>query len=241
MYICLDSASPEFVEAVRMEMRAVDPGGTVRVVGSDLDHRTVVAPGEHVINTCAEIFSDGSVADMRWQDLRLASKGVRRWTQEVDEHSPTYAGTLTDRIEVHQIVADALFADGKTKYFDEFGVNYLGRTNLDPRTIVVVDNKGNNKEHSPAKSPEINALLTSLPEEWWTAFAIVSSGHVEKLGNFLEMLSESLPLVYTNGAEAKLKFLGMDYNRIAEPTPDAKYGFSVREASYRLNWRLAAS
>lgn len=241
MYICLDSASPEFVEAVRMEMRSVDPGGTVRVVGADLNHHTNVSAGEHVLNTYTDILYDGTVADLRWQDLRLASKGVRRWTLRADENSPTYAGTLTDSTEVREIVADALFADGKTKYFNGFGVNYLGRTNLDPRTIIVVDNKGNNKEHSPAKSPEIDALLSSLPEEWWSSLGIVSSGNVDKLGDFLDMISESLPLVYTNGAEAKLKYLGMDYTRIGNPTPDVKYGYSVREASYRLNWRLAAS
>jgi hypothetical protein len=240
VYICLDSASPELIEAVRLEMIAVSPETPVRVFSESLSHMNVSA-GTHILHTNTEIIHTGTVAGLRWEDLRLASKGVRRWTQEAEENSPTYAGTLTDRTEVHEIVADALFADGKTKYFDEFGVNYLGRTNLDPRTILVVDNKGNNKEHSPAKSPEIDALLTSLPEEWWTAFAIVSSGNVDKLGDFLDMLSESLPLVYTNGAEAKLKYLGMDYTRIGEPTPDAKYGFSVREASYRLNWRLAAS
>lgn len=177
----------------------------------------------------------------RWKQLYLATLGARIWSDALDENSPLWAGPVPDEEKTRKISVDAAFAEGRASYFAEYGVNYIGRTNLDPRNIFVLDNKAKNKLHDPSKDAVLEALYASLPEDWWGSCAFVSTGNVDKLEAFFASQPNVIPITFTSGGIAKLKFFGLDYVWVGVPDGTDQYGIEVRNKSNRLSYELATA
>jgi hypothetical protein len=176
----------------------------------------------------------------RWEQLVWASYGVRAFSNDFDEDSPIYAGMVPTESKVRKAAVDAANAATRAGHFAEFGVNYIGRTNLDPRNIFVLDNKKGNPLHDPSEDATLEALYASLPADWWGSCGFVSTGNVTRLETFLASFhGDVIPLAYTSGAFAKLKFSGLEYVEVAPPVASEKYGIQVRDLANRKSYDLA--
>lgn len=177
----------------------------------------------------------------RWTEMVWASKGVRVFSDHGDNNSPLYAGKLPRvKTDFDKLIAGAKFADGRASYFREFNVNYIGRTNLSPRNVILLDNKKGNALHSPLMDESLLPLYQHMEDDWWGSCGIVSSGNVDRLEKFFdEFIDETVPLGYTTGAFAKLKFFGLDYAQLPVPRDDPKWGIEVREIANRLSYKLS--
>jgi hypothetical protein len=175
----------------------------------------------------------------RWKQLYLASLGARVYSDSLDENSPIWAGSVPEDDKLRRVSVDASFADGRASYFADFKINYIGRTNLDPRNIFVLDNKKGNRLHDPSKDETLEALYASLPDEWWGSCAFVSTGNVDRLGAFLESQPEVIPLTFTTGGSAKLKSFDRPFVTVGAPTGKTEYGIEVRNLSNRLSYDLS--
>jgi hypothetical protein len=175
----------------------------------------------------------------RWTQLVFASRGVRIYTDQLDDESPVWAGPVPSLDKIRKITVDGAFAEGRAGLFAGYGVNYIGRTKLNPRNIFVLDNKKGNPLHDPAKDATLEALYGSLPDDWWGSCAFVSTANADKLEAFFEAFPDMIPLAYTTGGFAKLKFFALDYVKLTPPDGTAEYGINVREASNRLSYKLS--
>lgn len=176
----------------------------------------------------------------RWEQLLLSSVGARVWTDKLKEDSPIYAGSLPEATKFRKIAVDASIADSRFDYFKSFGVNYVGRTKLNPRNIFVLDNKKANPFHDPSVDSSLEALYGSLPDDWWGSCGFVSSGNVDKLGAFLEEFQgDTIPLAFTEGAFSKLRYLNLDYVNAGVPQNTPSYGISARDKANRLSYTLS--
>jgi hypothetical protein len=175
----------------------------------------------------------------RWQQLHLASLGARIFTDKLTADSPVYAGPVPTEDKIRKIAVEGAFAEGRADYFSKFGVNYIGRANLDPRNIFVLDNKKGNPLHDPSKDETLEALYASLPEDWWGSCGFVSTGNVEKLEAFFTALPETIPLAFTTGAYSKLRFMGREYVDTGIPKNTERFGLDVRDQANRLSYRLS--
>lgn len=174
----------------------------------------------------------------RWITLRLAALGARLYSDTPDKSNPIYAGKLpkTDD-DIRRLILDAKFAEGRAAYFKSFGVNYIGRANLTPKTIIVLDNKKGDPLHSPVENQTLADLYTSMPDDWWGTAALVSSGNLNKLKDFFtEALEETVPLAYTDAAKAKLRAMELEYAEVGEPQPTLQYGVTLRQAASKYSW-----
>lgn len=241
MFINIESATPKLVDSVYRKIKSQFPGDEIVTEPLKLPGYKA-GEGVHVVATTSmKDLKFGSVADERWAHLWLASQGARFWVDEgkTPSLSPIYAPEIKGMPdECDQIIVDAVYAETKAKYFSSFGVNYLGRTYVDPRTIVLVDYKGD-KQHIPAGDTFVRDILESLPEGGspqtsWASFGIVSTGNVDKLDAFLDHMASSNVLAYSTGAMAKLRFLGRDFGQVTQPKPDRDYGIHLRETSSRM-------
>jgi hypothetical protein len=180
-------------------------------------------------------------ATQRWSEMVLASKGARLFSDHENKNSPLYAGKLPRvKTDFDKLIAGAKFADGRAAYFREFNVNYIGRTNLSPRNVILLDNKKGNAQHSPLIDETLKPLYQHMEEDWWGSCGIVSSGNVDRLEKFFdEFIDEVVPLGYTSGSFAKLKFFGLDYAQLPVPRDDPKWGIQVREIANRLSYKLS--
>lgn len=178
----------------------------------------------------------------RWTQLVLASQGTRLWSNTANSNSPLYAGKLPeegdDRV-MKLVILDLAYAKQSFDFFKKFGVTYIGRINVDPRDIIVVDHKKAADRHDVVLSEDIKNLLASAPATWWGAVGIVSAGNPDKLDAFINTLMDVVPIVFTTGAAAKLKYAGREYVHLGKPTADPRYGIDMREAAYRLSNKLA--
>lgn len=180
----------------------------------------------------------------RWKHLWLASLGARLYSNKVDENhwafnSPLYAGPIPAAEKTRKVAVDAAFAEGRASYFRQFGVNYVGRANVDPQNIFVLDNKKGNPLLDPSKDATLEALYASLPDDWWQLCGFVSTGNVNKLEAFFEAVPSIIPIAFTTGAKSKINFCGFDHVDAIAPNPDEKYGIQVRDAANRLSYRLS--
>jgi hypothetical protein len=177
----------------------------------------------------------------RWREMVYASMGVRVFSDRENKDSPLYAGSVPKtRSDYDKIIASARFADQRASYFREFNVNYIGRTNLSPRNIIVLDNKKGNPLHSPYVDESLTPLYENMESDWWGSCGIVSSGNVDRLGAFFdEFIDEVIPLGFTEGSHAKLKSFGVDFAKIPAPVDDPKWGIQVREIANRLSYDLS--
>lgn len=175
----------------------------------------------------------------RWEQLYLASQGVRVFSNSLTKESPLYAGPIPDPDKLRKVTVDGSFAEGRAKYFSDFGVNYIGRTNLNPRNIFLLDNKKGNPLHDPEQDSSLATLYAALPEDWWGSCGFVSTGNVDKLAVFFDEFPDVIPLAYTTGAFSKLKYMGREYVDAGLPTSDPSYGIRVRDAANRLSYKLS--
>lgn len=196
----------------------------------------VPGQGEHVLEA-SEQEPHSKIHIRRWISLRLAALGARLYSDKWDKNDPIYAGKLPETDDdIRRLILDAKFAEGRAEYFKSFGVNYIGRTNLTPRSIFVLDNKKGDPTHSPVENQTLADLYTSMPDDWWGSTSLVSSGNVEKLEKFMESLEETVPLTFTTGGIAKLKFMGLEYAHVGVPKPTFEYGISLRQAVNKFSW-----
>lgn len=212
---------------------------------ADLDDISDYTPeGDfHVVDTFDELKDYiGVVSEIsRWHQLLLASKGARLFSNDFDEDSPIYAGTVPPADKVRRAAVDATTAETRARHMANYGVNYIGRTKYSPRNVFILDNKKGNPLHDPTKDAILEALYASLPDDWWGSCGFVSTGNVERLEAFLrsdDMLSV-IPLGYTSGARAKLKFMGLEYVEAGTPRNDPKYGIEIRDRANRLSYTLS--
>lgn len=171
----------------------------------------------------------------RWNQLVLASQGTRLWTDRTNKNSPLYAGPLpTTHRGVEMMIADLVYTKQQLDFYKGFGVVYIGRVEVDPRNLLLIDHKKATARHDVHLSEPLSAFLSALPADWWGSLGIVSAGSVDKLQAFLEAIPDAVPLVYSPGAAAKLRFFGLDFVELDEPKlletgkPDLKYGRDVR-------------
>lgn len=171
----------------------------------------------------------------RWTQLTLAGEGARLWSNKENKNSPIYAGRLpTDGRGADLVLADLLYTKQQLDFYKSFGVVYIGRVEVDPRNLLVIDHKKASERHNVHLSEPLSAFLSALPADWWGSLGIVSAGSVDKLQAFLEAMPDVVPLAYTAGGSAKLRHLDIDFVELDEPKylegtkPDLKYGRNVR-------------
>lgn len=174
-------------------------------------------------------------AEERWRELVLASEGCRLYTDAPHKDSPLYVSKLpANPSAVVLALVDAEFTLSSFNYYQNFGVTYIGRTTLSPRTLLLVDHKKADLRHNVHLSDELRDFLTAAPEGWWNTLGVVSSPNATKLEEFMNDHIDSVPLAYTTGAMSKLKFFALDYVHINTPNPSREYGIQVRERANRL-------
>lgn len=213
---------------------------------SDLDDINDYTPGGsfHIVDLLrgSDLTLDNGYP--RWDELVYASKGGRVWSDDGMNwgwlDSPAFAGEIPKADKIRKVFVDASNAETRAGHFASFGVNYIGRTKLNPRNIFVLDNKKGNPLHDPAKDASLEALYASLPDDWWGSCGFVSSGNPDKLGAFLdEFQGDVIPLAFTTGAFSKLKYLGLEYVEMGVPDGTTAYGVTARERSNRLSYKLS--
>lgn len=207
---------------------------------SDLDLLTDYKPdgGSHVIDTLSE--AKDKFKQSRWNDLVLASLGVRVFSNDFDVDSPIYAGPVPSLDKARRVVVDASNAESRARHYADYGVNYIGRTKLSPRNIFVLDNKKGNPLHDPSKDPVLEALYASLPDDWWGSCGFVSTSNVSRLEVFLEdFQGDVIPLAFTEGAFAKLRHLGLEFVNTGVPENTTAFGLHVRNEANRLSYKLS--
>lgn len=203
----------------------------------DLDDITDYKPNGsfHVVDTHDELDTIS-----RWEQLVWATLGVRVFTDKLTADSPIYAGPVPSEDKVRRAIVDATNAETRAVHLGSFGVNYVGRTKLNPRNIFVLDNKKGNPLHDPSKDAVLEALYGSLPDDWWGSCGFVSSGNPDKLGAFLdEFQGDVIPLAFTTGGYSKLKYLGLDYVDTGIPRNTEAFGVKVRDQANRLSYDLS--
>jgi len=171
----------------------------------------------------------------RWTQLVLAGEGARLWSNTVNKNSPIYAGNLpsTSR-EADLAIADLVYTKQQLDFYKSFGVTYIGRVEVDPRNLLVIDHKKAKERHDVYLSEPLGALLSASPADWWGSLGVVSAGSVDKLQAFVEAMPDVVPLAYTDGAAAKLRYLDVDHVKLDEPkyledgSPDLRYGRNMR-------------
>lgn len=238
MFILLDENSP--TETVRLVQKAIHEEMGPEAYPVPPETYSLQA-GEYVFATQIDTITTDPI-HQRWAELFYASKGARMYHDMVGGISPIYAGMVPKSSEdIKRLIADAKYSANRARYFESFGVNYIGRTHSDPRNIFVLDNKGKNKSHSSLVAPDLGHLYNSLPFEWWPSCGFVSTGNVTKLGDFLEAVPGAIPLAYSQGALAKLDHLGVDYATAALPPVEdsPQYGVVIRELANRLSYDLS--
>lgn len=238
MIIHLSFADQHIVDAVRTEILLKAPDATIHT-DEEFVHSYIPGKGEHILLTGSFEGLLGTTVESRWADLNFARLGGRLWTDEEELTTASYAGKLSTGNTAQQIVIDAAYAEGRAQFFDTLKVNYLGRVFVDPRTVVVLDNKLDNPELHPDKSEIVGNILASLPnsdvpENSYSAIGLVTASSVKRLEKFLWFLSETNTLSVSKGASNRLEKLGRDYIQLPKPTSHPDYGIELRNASTLL-------
>jgi hypothetical protein len=236
MFIILDSPTSE--EFTRIYEHINDLDGSI-IGGHAQEDSYVPNGGEHILYT-TELLAEPD----RWKHLWLASLGARLYSNRVDENhwafnSPIFAGPIPAADKTRKVAVDGAFAEGRASYFSQFGVNYVGRANVDPQNIFVLDNKKGNPLHDPEKDASLEALYASLPDDWWQLCGFVSTPNIKRLEAFFEAVPSIIPIALTTGAKAKISFCGFDYVDGIAPNPDKMYGVRVRDSVNRLSYKLS--
>lgn len=236
MFIILDRPSHEEFDRIYDHINNLDD----KIIGDASDAVDYVPNGpEHVLYEI-ELSDDPE----RWGHLCLAALGARLYSNRVDENhwafnSPIFAGPIPAADKTRKVAVDGAFAEGRASYFRQFGVNYIGRANVDPQNIFVLDNKKGNPLHSPDVNPSLEALYASLPDDWWQLCGFVSTANINKLEAFFEAVPSIIPIAFTTGAKSKLGFFGVDFVDAITSNPTPAYGVQVRDSVNRLSFKLS--
>jgi hypothetical protein len=239
LIIHLETADQLIVDAVRQEILLKSPDATIHTDQGFVHQHYLPGSGEHILLT-GPYPEKGKTSVSRWSDLHFASLGGRLWTEDSEPVLAAFAGKLSTGNTAEQIVVDAAYAEARAAFFQSFGVNYLGRTYQDPRTLIVVDNKLDNPDLRPTISEPIHNILASFPdsektEGSWVALGLVSVGSTKRLGKFLDYLSETNVLTSSKGTSSKLDKIGdRDYAQIPKPVHDAQFGLEIRNLASLL-------
>lgn len=224
MFILIDTDLQSFIKYYD-HINELDDKPVLAV--SDLDDLTAYSPegSFHIVDLLSE-FKEMS----RWDQLVLAKLGGRVWTDKLDKNSPVYAGPVpVDSDKIRKISVDGFNAETRAGHFAKFGVNYIGRTKVDPKCIFVLDNKKDNPLQDPSKDPRLETLYAALPEDWWGSVGFVSTSTTKKLEKFFDDQPMAVPIAWTSRSVTKLKALGLDFALIDAPSTDPDYGILVRD------------
>lgn len=176
----------------------------------------------------------------RWNQLVLAGQGSRLWSDKENRNSPLYAGRLPKNAkEADLLIADLLYTQGRLDRFKAHRVTYIGRVALDPRNILVIDHKKAAERQDVHLSEALSAVLSASPKDWWGSLGIVSSGNPDALESFLNSMPDVIPMAYSAGAAAKLKYAGREFVTLEEPKPSLTYGMNMRGSTNDLSRKLA--
>lgn len=224
MKLILEDASPELFEYIQSHSADILKSTTVSGVDFQYDN----------------------TGRGRWNQMVLAAQGARLWSNKPNKDSPLYAGPLPSNPRgVDLMIADLIYTKQQLDFHKKFGVTYIGRVHLDPRSMLVLDHKKPADRHDVALSEPLDALLSASPANWWGSMGIVSAGNVEKLEAFVNTYLDTIPMVISTGAAAKMKFAGRDYVHLNDPKftdtgkPDIQYGLEMRGRVNDLSKKLA--
>lgn len=190
----------------------------------------------HIVDTLS---NTGHGKMSRWKQLVWASAGARVFSDTFDSDSPIYAGPLPEPDKIRKVTVDASVADTRSSLFLNLGVDYIGRTKVDPRNVFVLDFDESNPLMDPVLNPELEKLYDSLPDDWWISCGFVSAASPEDLEKFFDTVPTPIPLAYTNGSRAKLRFLGLDFVDVNRPDGTERYGIDIRDRANRLSYELS--
>lgn len=233
MFILIDTSKEKFIDYYD-HINELDDNPVLAI--SDLDDLTDYTPGGsfHVVDLLSE-----SKELSRWEQLVMATYGVRVYSPTFSQNSPLFAGDVPSLGKVRRISVDGRNSDNRARLFSAYDVNYIGRTKFDPRNIFVLDNKKGNPLHDPAKDSALEALYTSLPDDWWGSCGFISSGNPDKLSDFFSEQENVIPLTWTTGGAAKLKYAGREFVQVTEPVSTKEYGIEIRDKANRLSYQLS--
>lgn len=150
---------------------------------------------------------------------------VKKATTFAKEISPKNYDT--DLLNI--IIKDAVYAEQMANVYATQGVNYFGRTFTMPRTILVLENKKNNKNFDPRINEDARKILEVLPEGYWNTFSVVSSGNLDVLEEFLNnFLWSTNPVAYGETVVARLKYKNVEFSEIKPPEVSDNYSYHIR-------------
>lgn len=228
MLILLETDDKTFVDAVRdVALTCVDEvsiqTGFPSLVA--LDDSNVILYGE-------DLFEGMDTAQYRILHYELAKLGGVFFTNRPFDikldgsPSPMYAGSILDP---KKIVDSAIYAQARAEKFKDLKVNYIGRTFVDPKNVIVMDNKSQDKNWDI-----ISNLMAVAPENWWDSVAFVSTSNVDYLDSlFNDTLYYSQAVALTPAAGAKLRHVGVDFVDISDIPFTERGGRLIREATRR--------
>lgn len=185
-------------------------------------------------------FQYDDTATGRWNQLVLAGQGSRLWSDKENKNSPLYAGPLPKNSkEADLVVADLLYTQSRLDRFLSYRVTYIGRVALDPRNILVIDHKKASERQDVHLSEALSAVLSASPKDWWGSLGIASSGNADALEGFLSSMPDVIPLAYSEGASAKLRYANREFVSLEKPEPVLTYGMNMRGSANDLSRKLA--
>lgn len=113
---------------------------------------------------------------------------------------------------VEYIITDAEWVASRARRLAKLGVNYSGRTAVDPRTVLV---------HSSSKSAKSMELLdkfwSAVPGEFKNSTGIIRTGSESKLRKFVDEFPFVALIAYDKNIIKKLDKLEIEYEAIDEP------------------------
>lgn len=180
----------------------------------------------------------------RWEHLRLAAEGARLYSNTKYTESPLYAGPLPkDAQDVYRVLADLNYTKQQLDYMAQFGVSYIGRVQTDPRSLLVLDHKKADLRHDKHLSKALESFLTACPTDWWGSVGVISAGNADKLQAYLEATLDAIPLAYSPGAVAKLKYSGREFVQFDDPETWTQklvfHGAEIRGKANDLSKKMA--
>lgn len=221
MYIIIDDTLPDLATEVAEEIRRTRPNELVFEGSRWASYRPGI--GTNVVERReAPTVASSTTLSGRLEDNMLSSKGVRFWHNGFeDKLSPTYAGKPTT---VEAILREAAYAEMRAEYLQSFGVQYLGRSYVAPRNVVLVDSE-----------EDYRTILKNLPTgddlAPWSSTAFVAAPNLRTLRKFVDDHFDTNFLAYSTKDKNRLKKIGVDVGELPKPTDEPAYGVRVRSTA----------
>lgn len=153
--------------------------------------------------------------------------------------SPLFAKEITPQKKDKQllsiIINDAIYNEEQAVLYKSFGVNYLGRVSIMPRTILVMENTKKNKDFDPRLNVDNSLMFEMLADGFWQQFSFVSAASAEKLAEFLnEFLWSTSPIAYGPTVVSRLKVNNVEYGEIEPPQRNDYYTYKIEQISNQV-------